>query len=51
MEGLSGGFVHGAYGSGLITPRVGGSPMASGVNTPTGEGHYSYHIAGVQGNA
>ena len=34
MEGLSGGFVYGAGGSGLITPRLGMSPMASGFNTP-----------------
>ncbi|KAH7107577.1 fungal-specific transcription factor domain-containing protein [Auriculariales sp. MPI-PUGE-AT-0066] len=42
MEGLSGGFVFGPGGSGLITPRVGASPIASGVNTPTG-GH-SQHL-------
>ncbi|KAF9479273.1 hypothetical protein BDN70DRAFT_807308 [Pholiota conissans] len=34
MDGLSGGFVFGAGGSGLITPRFGGSPMQSGTNTP-----------------
>ncbi|EJD53110.1 hypothetical protein AURDEDRAFT_110871 [Auricularia subglabra TFB-10046 SS5] len=34
LEGLSGGFVFGAGGSGLITPRLGGSPFASGANTP-----------------
>jgi hypothetical protein len=34
MDGLSGGFVFGAGGSGLITPRIGGSPMHSGNNTP-----------------
>lgn len=34
MDGLSGGFVFGAGGSGLITPRLGGSPMHSGTNTP-----------------
>ena len=34
MDGLSGGFVFGANGSGLITPRFGGSPMQSGANTP-----------------
>ncbi|KAF8912152.1 fungal-specific transcription factor domain-containing protein [Gymnopilus junonius] len=34
MDGLSGGFVFGAGGSGLITPRFGGSPAQSGSNTP-----------------
>lgn len=34
MDGLSGGFVFGAGGSGLITPRFGVSPMQSGTNTP-----------------
>jgi len=37
-DGLSGGFVFGAGGSGLITPRFGVSPAASGVNTPRGGG-------------
>ncbi len=35
MDGLSGGFVFGAGGSGLITPRFGVSPIQSGVNTPS----------------
>ncbi|KAF9053126.1 fungal-specific transcription factor domain-containing protein [Panaeolus papilionaceus] len=34
MDGLSGGFVFGAGGSGLITPRYGPSPVQSGENTP-----------------
>ncbi len=34
MEGISGGFVYGAGGSGLITPRLGISPLPSGFNTP-----------------
>ena len=34
MEGLSGGFVYGAGGSGLITPRLGMSPVPSGFSTP-----------------
>jgi hypothetical protein len=38
MDGLSGGFVFGAGGSGLITPRLGGSPVDSGLNTPDGMG-------------
>ncbi|EJD02176.1 uncharacterized protein FOMMEDRAFT_87458 [Fomitiporia mediterranea MF3/22] len=33
LEGLSGGFVYGAGGSGLITPRL-GSPQHSGTNSP-----------------
>lgn len=35
MDGLSGGFVFGAGGSGLITPRLGISPVQSGNNTPS----------------
>ncbi|TFK36330.1 fungal-specific transcription factor domain-containing protein [Crucibulum laeve] len=35
MDGLSGGFVFGAGGSGMITPRFGVSPMHSGTNTPS----------------
>jgi len=35
MEGLSGGFVYGAGGSGLITPGLLHSPMHSGSNTPS----------------
>ncbi|KAF8891374.1 fungal-specific transcription factor domain-containing protein [Infundibulicybe gibba] len=34
MDGLSGGFVFGAGGSGLITPGIGVSPLPSGTNTP-----------------
>ena len=34
LEGLSGGFVYGAGGSGLITPRL-VTPLQSGSNTPT----------------
>ncbi|KAJ6531569.1 fungal-specific transcription factor domain-containing protein [Mycena vulgaris] len=34
MEGLSGGFVFGAGGSGLITPHLGQTPLHSGSNTP-----------------
>ncbi|KAF5357846.1 hypothetical protein D9756_001242 [Leucocoprinus leucothites] len=42
MDGLSGGFVFGAGGSGLITPRFGLSPMQSGTNTPSrGHGQHS----------
>lgn len=49
MDALSGGFVFGAGGSGLITPRVGGTPIHSGSNTPVrqgqGEGQqFSQHI-------
>jgi hypothetical protein len=35
MDGLSGGFLFGAGGSGLITPRIGGTPDHSGSNTPS----------------
>ncbi|KAF7295623.1 hypothetical protein MIND_01102400 [Mycena indigotica] len=35
MEGLSGGFIFGAGGSGLITPHLGQSPAQSGQNTPS----------------
>ncbi|KAG6888535.1 hypothetical protein C0992_008278 [Termitomyces sp. T32_za158] len=34
MDGLTGGFLFGAGGSGLITPRFGMSPTQSGANTP-----------------
>ncbi|KAJ8092554.1 hypothetical protein PM082_006879 [Marasmius tenuissimus] len=34
MDGLTGGFVFGAGGSGLITPRIGLTPVQSGQNTP-----------------
>ncbi|KAF9014122.1 hypothetical protein BDQ17DRAFT_1396179 [Cyathus striatus] len=42
MDGLSGGFIFGAGGSGMITPRFGPSPMHSGTNTP-GRGHLHHH--------
>src|ERR1700722_18323070 len=35
IEGLSGGFVFGAGGSGILTPRFGQSPTQSGSNTPS----------------
>ena len=34
MDVLSGGFVYGIGGSGMITPRMGGTPAHSGSNTP-----------------
>lgn len=34
MDSLSGGFVFGVGGSGLITPHIGGTPVQSGANTP-----------------
>ncbi|KAG7092912.1 hypothetical protein E1B28_009217 [Marasmius oreades] len=34
LDGLTGGFVFGAGGSGLITPRMGSTPTHSGQNTP-----------------
>ncbi|GLB34598.1 putative fungal specific transcription factor [Lyophyllum shimeji] len=39
MDGLSGGFLFGAGGSGLITPRFGMSPTQSGANTPARGAH------------
>jgi len=39
LDAFSGGFVFGANGSGLITPRFGGSPSHSGINTPGRFGH------------
>jgi len=38
LEGLSGGFVFGAGGSGLITPRWSQTPIVSGTNTPPSGG-------------
>ena len=43
LDGFSGGFVFGAGGSGLITPRFGMSPMQSGNNTPGRLGHAFHH--------
>jgi len=34
LEGISGGFLYGAGGSGLITPRWGQTPIGSGQNSP-----------------
>lgn len=39
MDCFSGGFIFGANGSGLITPRFDGSPSQSGINTP-GQFHH-----------
>ncbi|RDB22306.1 Protein priB [Hypsizygus marmoreus] len=39
MDGLSGGFLFGIGGSGMITPRLGMSPVHSGANTPSRGGH------------
>ncbi|KAH8813625.1 fungal-specific transcription factor domain-containing protein [Flagelloscypha sp. PMI_526] len=36
MDGFSGGFVFGAGGSGLITPKLGGTPVHSGRTSPIG---------------
>ncbi|KAK7040853.1 hypothetical protein VNI00_009449 [Paramarasmius palmivorus] len=46
LDGLTGGFVFGAGGSGLITPRVGMTPIHSGQNTPRRGGSSN---AGAQG--
>ncbi|KAF8808982.1 hypothetical protein BYT27DRAFT_7188072 [Phlegmacium glaucopus] len=45
MDGFSGGFVFGANGNGLITPRFGISPSPSGANTP---GRFGSHTALTQ---
>ncbi|OSD08461.1 hypothetical protein PYCCODRAFT_1462684 [Trametes coccinea BRFM310] len=47
LESLSGGFVYGAGGSGLITPRMWMSPLPSGANTPA-RGHAQLHPAQQQ---
>ncbi|CDO73651.1 hypothetical protein BN946_scf185014.g121 [Trametes cinnabarina] len=53
LESLSGGFVYGAGGSGLITPRMWMSPLPSGANTPARVGehaqHHHHHQDGSQG--
>ncbi|TFK46636.1 hypothetical protein OE88DRAFT_1637889 [Heliocybe sulcata] len=51
FEGLSGGFVYGAGGSGLITPRLGMSPLPSGGNTPAPSRHPSADITQQKINA
>ncbi|PPQ99355.1 hypothetical protein CVT24_009220 [Panaeolus cyanescens] len=53
MDGLSGGFVFGAGGSGLITPRYGPSPIQSGANTPGRHGSSGLGLgsAGMGGGA
>ncbi|KAI0362543.1 hypothetical protein OH77DRAFT_1388652 [Trametes cingulata] len=46
LESISGGFVYGAGGSGLITPRMWMSPLPSGANTPSrrdGEHAHQHH--------
>ncbi|KAF9442203.1 hypothetical protein P691DRAFT_779516 [Macrolepiota fuliginosa MF-IS2] len=48
MDGLSGGFVFGAGGSGLITPRFGLSPIQSGTNTPSrGQGMQGFSQSSI----
>ncbi|EPQ57784.1 hypothetical protein GLOTRDRAFT_71665 [Gloeophyllum trabeum ATCC 11539] len=51
FEGLSGGFVYGAGGSGLITPRLGMSPSPSGRNTPARSRHASTELTQQNINA
>ncbi|KAI0780530.1 fungal-specific transcription factor domain-containing protein [Trametes elegans] len=43
LESLSGGFVYGAGGSGLITPRMWMSPLPSGATTPARAGGDHHH--------
>ncbi|KAJ8517191.1 hypothetical protein ONZ45_g5575 [Pleurotus djamor] len=50
MEALSGGFVFGAGGSGLITPRLGITPIQSGTNTPS-RGHLAGELTQTSINA
>jgi hypothetical protein len=50
-EGLSGGFVFGAGGSGLITPRWGQSPVTSGANSPSHRGQVSTELTQQNINA
>jgi len=51
MDGFSGGFVFGANGSGLITPRFGGSPLHSGSNTPARFGSHNPDLTQISINA
>ena len=49
MEGLSGGFVYGVGGSGVITPHLGMTPIASRMNSPrrSGEDHFAQNLEGM----
>ncbi|KZV65923.1 hypothetical protein PENSPDRAFT_586074 [Peniophora sp. CONT] len=49
MEGLSGGFVYGVGGSGVITPHLGMTPMASRMNSPrrSGEDQFGQSLEGI----
>ncbi|KAI0672819.1 fungal-specific transcription factor domain-containing protein [Trametes maxima] len=58
LESLSGGFVYGAGGSGLITPRMWMSPLPSGANTPArggaagaGAGEHGHHAHAMQSHS
>jgi hypothetical protein len=51
LEGLSGGFVFGAGGSGLITPRWSQTPIVSETNTPPSGGQSSNALTQLEINA
>ncbi|KAJ7633103.1 fungal-specific transcription factor domain-containing protein [Roridomyces roridus] len=51
LEGLSGGFVFGAGGSGLITPFIGQTPLHSGSNSPVRGGGQSAVLTQMNINA
>ena len=50
MEGLSGGFVYGAGGSGFIAPQFSDTPTVSAMNSPrravTAEDHAPHGLVG-----
>lgn len=50
MEGLSGGFIYGAGGSGFIAPQFGDTPTVSAMNSPrravTAEDHVPHGLVG-----
>ena len=48
MDAFTGGFVFGANGSGLITPRYDASPVHSGANTP---GRFGNHPSTLTQNS
>jgi len=47
MDCFTGGFIFGANGSGLITPRFDGSPDQSGLNTPSRYGNHPLTQIGI----
>jgi hypothetical protein len=47
FEGLSGGFVYGAAGSGIITPHFDASPFQSGFDSPNVADDFAQNIGPV----